>query len=140
MSSVPFTARFAQRLVDRLTAQSDAAAISRSKLAEQYIEEGLRMDAHPGVVFRDGPAGRRAAIAGGMDVWEMIATVKDQSVKGEPAIDETAEYLDLSPVTVRTAVSYYAEYKQEIDDWIERNRTEADAAEAAWRESLEAIS
>lgn len=140
MSSKPFTARFAEGLVDRLTARSDAVAVSRSKLAEQYIEEGLRMDAHPGIVFRDGPSGRRAAIAGGMDVWEMIATVKDQSAKGEQAIDETASYLEVSPVVVRTAVGYYAEFKSEIDDSIERNRAEADAAEAAWRDSLVAIS
>ncbi len=98
------------------------------------------MDAHPGIVFRDGPDGRRAAIAGGMDVWEMIATVKDQPTKGEQAIDDAASYLDVSPVVVRTAVGYYANFRSEIDERIERNRAEADAAEAAWRESLVAIS
>ena len=29
----------------------------------------------PGIVFADGPAGRRAAVGGtGLDVWEIVAT------------------------------------------------------------------
>lgn len=27
------------------------------------------MDEHPGIVFRSGPAGRRAGLAGGPDIW-----------------------------------------------------------------------
>ena len=34
----------------------------------------MRMRSAPGVLFADGPAGRRAVIAGtGLDVWEVIA-------------------------------------------------------------------
>ena len=34
------------------------------------------MAEHPGIVFRDGPTRRRAAVAGGPDVWEIIRAVK----------------------------------------------------------------
>ena len=39
------------------------------RLAQRYIGEGMRLDRHPGIVFRDGPAGRRAVVIGGPDVW-----------------------------------------------------------------------
>jgi hypothetical protein len=32
--------------------------------ARTLIDEGLRRERHPGIVFREGPAGRRAAIEG----------------------------------------------------------------------------
>ncbi len=33
------------------------------------------MEEHLGIAFRDGPSGRRAALAGGPDVWEAIVTL-----------------------------------------------------------------
>ncbi len=52
------------------------------------------MDEHPGIVFRDGPTGRRAALAGGPDVWEVIATLKGGKARGEEAISSTPGLLD----------------------------------------------
>lgn len=34
------------------------------------------MDTHPGVLFREGPAGRRAVLSGGPDVWEVVRAIK----------------------------------------------------------------
>lgn len=31
------------------------------------------MEAHPGIVFRDGPSGRRAGTAAGPDVWAVVS-------------------------------------------------------------------
>lgn len=45
---------------------SQAGAIAR------LLDEALRKDAHPAIVFRDGPTGRRAGIIAGPDVWEII--------------------------------------------------------------------
>jgi hypothetical protein len=42
-----------------------------SRLAERYVDEGRRMDEYPGIAFRGGPTGRRAALAGGPDIWEV---------------------------------------------------------------------
>ena len=42
---------------------------SISSIGERQIDEGLRMEAHPGIVFRNGPSGRRAGLAAGPDVW-----------------------------------------------------------------------
>lgn len=138
--SQPFTTRVDDRLVERLTRRSEQSELSRGRLAERYIDEGLRMDAHPGIVFRDGPAGRRASLAGGPDVWEVISVVLDQDERGEAAVAEAAEYLGVASRVVATAVSYYGEYRDEIDSWIERNQLMADEAEAAWNAGIDAIS
>jgi hypothetical protein len=36
-----------------------------------------------GIVFRDGPAGRRAVVIGGPDVWEVIAAARSAPERGE---------------------------------------------------------
>jgi hypothetical protein len=127
-----FSARWDANVVERLTQRSELDGINKSRLAERYVDEGTRMDEHPGVVFRDGPAGRRAALAGGPDVWEVMATLKSGKVRGEKAIAAAAELLNLTDSQVRVVVRYYGAYPEEIDERIKRNIEEADAAEAAW--------
>jgi uncharacterized protein (DUF433 family) len=87
------------------------------------------MDEHPLVRFADGPAGRRARLVGtGKDVWEIIATVRDNN--GDAA--EAARYLEMPLGLVQAAVTYYGAYKEEIDEWIELNEQEAAESHSAW--------
>ena len=87
------------------------------------------MDEHPLVRFADGPAGRRARLVGtGKDVWEIIATAKDNN--GDAS--EAARYLEIPLGLVQAAITYYGAYKEEIDEWIELNEREAAEAHAAW--------
>jgi uncharacterized protein (DUF433 family) len=105
-------------------------------LAQRYVEEGLRMDEHPLVRFADGPAGRRARLVGtGKDVWEVIATVRDNN--GD--LDEAARYLDMPLGLVQAAVTYYGAYTDEVDQWIDSNEREAAEAHAAWNAGQAAI-
>lgn len=134
-----FSARFGTRLLERLDARARRLRQPRSRLAERYIDEGMRIDDHPGIVFRDGPAGRRPAVAAGPDVWEIIGVLKGVSATGDAAVAETADYLGLTRGQVRTAVRYYADYADEIDDWIASNDEEASAAEAAWHREQAAL-
>lgn len=97
------------------------------------------MDEHPGIVFRDGPSGRRAALATGPDVWEVMATIRMGKASGEAAIGAAAELLGISPSQVRVAVSYYGAHPDEIDERVQRNIDEADAAEAAWEREQAAL-
>jgi uncharacterized protein (DUF433 family) len=83
------------------------------------MNEGLRHDDHPLVHFVEGPSGRRAALVGtGLDVWEVIATVQDNDVR------EAAAYLDVPQGLVVAAVTYYREYRDEIDEEIKANDVE----------------
>jgi len=91
------------------------------------------MDEFRGIVFRDGPTGRRAALAGGPDVWELMFTLKSGEARGEQAIAATAELLNLTDSQVRTAVRYYSAFPDEIDQRISLNTADADEAEAAWK-------
>jgi hypothetical protein len=97
------------------------------------------MDEHPGIVFRGGPTGRRAALAGGPDLWEVLTTLKSGKARGEEAISATADLLDLTDSQVRTAVRYYGAFPEEVDDRIARNAEDADEAEAAWRREQAAL-
>jgi hypothetical protein len=103
-------------------------------LAQRYVEEGLRMDDHPLVRYADGPAGRRARLIGGPDVWEVIAVAHDNA--GD--LEETA-YLELSLGLVQAAAAYYGAYREEIDEWIERNRRESDEAHASFLAGRKAL-
>jgi uncharacterized protein (DUF433 family) len=70
-------------------------------------------------MFADDPAGRRARIAGtGIDVWELIATFKGV---GESYEGLKKAYHWLSEQQIRSALSYYALYPDEIDERISRN-------------------
>jgi uncharacterized protein (DUF433 family) len=139
MATRTFSARWNAGVVDELARRSVAAGTTKSRLAERYVDEGLRADEHPGIVFRGGPAGRRAALAAGPDVWEVLSTMRAAGAKGEEAIASSAETLNLTAQQVRTAVRYYSHYPEEIDDRIRRNVEEAGAAEAAWRREQAAL-
>jgi hypothetical protein len=131
--------RIDEGLARSLEDLSGRSEMNKSRLAERYIDEGMRMDEHPGIVFRDGPAGRRAALAGGPDVWEVVDVIRDSDTPGEPAVAHAAEWLDLSVERVRVAVRYYSRYSDEVDARIERNRARADAAESDWRREQAAL-
>lgn len=97
------------------------------------------MEAHPGILFRAGTAGRRAALSGGPDVWEVVRVFASQHRSGANAVAATASLTGLSPRMVETALRYYAAYPAEIDDWIERVDDEAARAEESWRREQELL-
>ena len=99
----------------------------------------MRMEDHPGVVFRDGPSGRRAGLAGGPDVWEIIAAVRASGLEGDAALVAAAEWGSLTATRVRAAVGYYGEFREEVDERIRRHVEEADAAEARWQRARNAL-
>jgi predicted transcriptional regulator len=101
----------------------------KTTLAESLLREAVRMTSHPGITFREGPAGRRAGVIGGPDVWEVVEVWND-SDRDSAA---TALVLNLAVGLVDAAVGYYHDQTEEINDWIQRNRDQAADAEAAWR-------
>lgn len=133
MASKHLTLRMQEESLASLAGESDRQGRSRSELARELIEEGLRMRRHPGIVFRDGIAGRRPALADGPQVWTLVSVWSDIDGTDEERINKTAEWLSVLPHQVREGLHYYAEFKDEIDAWIERNRREAEEAYAEWQ-------
>lgn len=124
---------------EQLEATAEAHGETRSALTQRYIDEGLRMDRHPGIVFRPGPAGRRPGLAGGPDVWEVARVVRNMEARGDRAIVEAASWLGLSATQVRIVVEYYADYPAEIDAWLAKVDTQAVEAEDLFRRRQEML-
>src|ERR1700721_2528342 len=79
--------RFDPQVADRLPSFVAAnPGMSLSSAANRLVDEALRMAEYPGVIFRPGPTGRRAALAGGRDVWEVIRAIKSAHA-AEPGLD-----------------------------------------------------
>jgi hypothetical protein len=112
----------------RLEQRAKLTHVPKTALADRYVEEGLAMDTYPGIVFRDGPSGRRPAVLGGPDVWEVIQTfmAEDRDTQA------TSGNLDVRPGLIEAALAYYADNQEEIDEWIEANRVMMDEAAAAF--------
>ena len=128
--------RLAETTIARLAQRARRANMPTRTLAQRYVEEGLRMDEHPLVRFVDGPAGRRARLAGtGKDVWEGIATVRDNGND----LAAATEYLRVPLGLVQAAVTYYGAYGEEIDELIADNEREAAETAAAFQAGQAAL-
>lgn len=107
------------RLDDSLREQlADAAAAEGttvSGLIERLLREGLASAAHPGVVFKSGPSGRRAALAGGPDVWEIAAALRHVSGAEAERIRALAEQFGIHQRQVVIALNYAAAHRAEIE-------------------------
>lgn len=101
------------------------------RLAQRYITEGMRMERHPGIFFRDGAAGRRAVVIGGPDVWEVIAATRSAPERGEQLVRALAERIGTPVEKIRSAIRYYAEFPEEVDRFIAANEQEAEQLERA---------
>ena len=132
--SAPLSIRFDPTILERLRKRARALpGATPSGLAERLVDEGLRMAEHPGIVFKDGPSGRRAAVALGPDVWEVAKVVREFDERGERAVKAAADLLNLPAERVRLALRYYGAYPDEIDAEMAMADEESRAAEEAWR-------
>ena len=124
MSSEPI--RIDSDTLRELRARSAQSGEPIVRLAQRYIDEGLRIERHPGIFFRSGPAGRRAVLVGGPDVWEVIAAAQGARQRGEVLIRALAEGTGIAETQVRIAIRYYAEYPDEVDRFVAHNQAEAE--------------
>lgn len=88
---------------------------------------------HPGVIFKDGPSGRRAALAFAPDVWEVVKVLREIDERGEQAVAAAGEVLALPEAKVRVAMHYYGAYPEEIDAEIAEAERVSGEAEHAWQ-------
>lgn len=136
----PTSIRFDQPVTDRLSSYvARHPGLTRSAVAARYVDEGLRMDEHPGILFREGPTGRRATVVGGPDVWEIIRAVKAARA-AEPNLPDDDLLILLEDNTgvprrmARTALGYWGAYPEEVDALVTyADRAEEEHAAAADR-------
>ena len=120
MKTVQKSLRLPEEAVKEIEALASLTGKDFSGFARDLLIEAVKMRRCPGISFADGPTGRRARIAGsGIDVWELTATFKGL---GENYDKLRETYHWLSDQQIRSALSFYALYPDEIDERIARNQ------------------
>jgi hypothetical protein len=137
--SLPRSVRFDDDVVARLDQYVRThPGTSSSSVANMFVDESLRAHEHPGIVFRAGPTGRRAALSSGPDVWEIVTALHAvradaPALAGDDLLDEVAVVTGLSQEQVGVAIRYYAAYPEDIDERIASNADIAAREEHLWR-------
>ena len=113
--------RLDDELRSRLAAQAADEATTVTGLIERFVREGLASAAHPGIVFKRGPAGRRAALAGGPDVWEIAAAVRHTTGSESERVAVLSEQFGVHERQVVIALDYAAAHRAEIEARVATN-------------------
>jgi uncharacterized protein (DUF433 family) len=101
-----------------------------ARMVRDLAGEVAKLATMPGIVFAEGPAGRRARVAGsGIEVFEIIATYR--SVESDWELLRRS-YEWLSEDQLRAALDFYAAYPEQIDEWL--RTLDPEALEAFWRQ------
>lgn len=130
--------RLDDSLRERLATAAASEGTTVTELIERFVHEGLASAAHPGIVFKPGPSGRRAALAGGPDVWEIAAALRHVAGPEATRVAALAEQFGLHQRQVVIAINYAAAHRDEIEQRVLANdRALAEAEQlAAERERL----
>ena len=91
---------------------------SVADVAQELLDEALRMRKCPGIYFADEPSGRTAKIGGtGLGVWEVVRDFsRDQD------LDRIRQrFPQLSQAQVTAALMYYARYREDVQSKIDAN-------------------
>ena len=137
-SPSPSSVRFEPRVLERLSAFVAAHRdLTLSSATSRLVDEALRIREHPLITFKDGPAGRRARLVGGPDVWEVIGAIRsvreaEPALAGDEVLEVAAETSGTPVPFIRAALAYWSDYPEEVDDFLDRARAEAAQAQAAW--------
>ncbi|MQA25550.1 MAG: hypothetical protein GEU94_08765 [Micromonosporaceae bacterium] len=115
----------------RLAERAAHEGVSATMLLDRLIREGVDQLDHPGIVFRGPAHDRRAALAAGPDVWEVVARLSELDGSEERRIATLSAESDLHPRLIRLALDYAAEHPDETRERIERNRALAERSRRA---------
>ncbi len=119
--ATPTSYRLNADLKARLAAQAAAEGVAETALVTRLLAQGLSMIEHPGVVFRPGPSGWRAGLAGGPDIDEVVRALRSTGATGEGAVEAAAISLGIDAQLVRLAVDYAAEHLDEVESRLREN-------------------
>lgn len=127
----PTSFRLPDSLLERLDDAAAALGTSTTALVTSLLDEGMVTRRFPGVVYRDGPTGRRAALVGGPDIWEVVRLLREAPGKGDARLRAAAGQTGLSVPQLRLAIDFYAERPDEVDGRITADEREAERVRSA---------
>ncbi|MBV8526701.1 MAG: hypothetical protein JOZ75_00140 [Candidatus Dormibacteraeota bacterium] len=130
MAKDHLTMRVAPETLRGIEREANRTGRPLTTLAGDLLEEGLAMRLYPGIAYREGAAGRRPALIGHrIDVHQVVETVREEG----GGLERAASYFRVPVGLVRSAMEYYADHKDAVDQWIAREREYASDAEERWR-------
>jgi hypothetical protein len=110
----------------RLASRAAREGMTATALLGQLITEGIDQLDYPGIIFRGPAHDRRAALAAGPDVWEIVARLQELDGAEEQRISLLSAESDLHPRLIRVALDYAADHVDEVRTRIDRNRAIAE--------------
>lgn len=114
----PVSVRLDGALLEAIRTQAQRMNKPVSRVIQEMLETSLRMQRYPGIIFVEGPAGRRAHLAGtGLDVWEVIELL--QEYESVPALRE--HFPRLSPMAIQITEAYAKAYPEEVSAFLAFN-------------------
>lgn len=127
----PYSLRLGPSTIRRLSEEAGRLRVPARTLAQELVEEGLRVRRHPAITFVERAAGRRASL---MRRPRLSVAQVVQTVRASADLTEAADYLELSVTDLERVLDYYADFTDEIDAEIERRQEVADREELLFRE------
>lgn len=109
----------------RLASRAAREGLTATALVDQLIIEGIDQLDYPGITFRGPSHDRRAALAAGPDVWEVVARLQELDGSEEQRISQLAAESELHPRLIRIALDYAADHPDEVQERIDRNKAMA---------------
>ncbi len=131
--------RISEATRDRLASHAAREGTTATTLLDQLIVEGVEQRDYPGIGFRGPAHERRAALAGGPDVWEVVARLQELDGPEEERISLLAEETELHPRLIRLALDYAADHPDDVLARIQRNRAMAERSRTASRRREELL-
>ena len=114
MATVQKSLRMPEDMAKPIEDMAKACGRDFSSMVNELVSEAVKMRRSPGIIFVDGPSGRRAHLAGtGLDVWEVIALYHSLN-QDDTRLQKAYHWLKSSQL--RAALSYYRAYPREIDE------------------------
>lgn len=119
MSTIQKSLRIPEEIIKEIEVIAGTSGKDFTTVANEMLEDAIRSHRCPGIVLSEGTSGKRARIAGtGIEVWEIIATYN--GIEHDLKRLRKA-YHWLTEQQLKSALSYYNIYKDEIDALIARN-------------------
>jgi len=110
----------------RLASRAAREGMTATALLGQLIVEGIDQLDYPGIIFRGPAHDRRAALAAGPDIWEIVARLQELDGSEEQRISLLSAESELHPRLIRVALDYAADHVDEVRERIDRNRAMAE--------------
>ena len=118
-------------LATEVAAIAEQTGQSAADLFAEMVVEALKMRRVPGILFADGPSGRRARIGGtGIDVFEVIDRY-ERTGKDRDELQRIFHWLSAHQLTA--AVEYYEAFPAEISARLRTDDADRESLEALWR-------